>query len=751
MRGQSPIRQQYAKKDQQKKQHVATTDEQDLLSYVEQQFGACESYKKGRVADSWVHLAMYMGKQWVKWNDTAGRVEEIAREDWQVHLVLNYIRPVIQQLVGKTTENRPTVIVLPATDDSDDRDKARACEKLISSHLWHRLRMQLKIQEFSRLIFQTGLGVFKVSWDPEAGDDYEMELPLSEEQQKTVEGFERYDIDPGIEPEIQSGKTGAPVVDVLSVFEVGWDPGATSMDTSRWAYHVNAMHIDDVRERWKKGKHVNPNTAFDNDMLSLRVLRSATHQRGDKNTLMSDRVKVIEYFEKPSPRYPKGLYAVVAGGVVLESQKELPLGELPFVVARHLPVHGRVDGDGAIQDLIAPQEEVNKKCSSRIENANQMLNQKWLVVKGSLVNGEITDQPGEIIEYDAQYPPPRPIAPPAMPSEVGRLQDEMLVHMRNISGVNEVQQGSVPAGISGRAIGMMADAQATVLGPTVREIEVALEDVCSRLLRYWRDNMPMPVTIRALGQEAAPEIMTFYATDIRSTDVVIRPNSLLPKQPSYRREQVMMAFTQGIFGDPSSPESQMKVRKMLEWGELDDLFGDNSRDRIYAREMLRLISGGGQVNPEPWEDHVTIIDEFHDMMTSVTYRLLAQPVQDEVKRNFAWHYYYQSQLQQGIPWWEMPQSNGWPPSQQQQQQQQPFAPEPVPPEQVFGPGEGMPPEGMPPEGVPPEQGPGMGDIQAMLQQMTGGASAPYGGPPEMNASVHGPGVPAAELGGLFGE
>ena len=751
MRGHSPIQQQYEKKDQRKKQYVATTEEQDILAYVEQQFDACESYKRNRVADSWMHLAMYMGKQWVKWNEVSGRVEEIARDDWQVHLVLNYIRPVIQQLVGKTTENRPTVIVMPATDDSDDRDKARACEKLISNHLWHKLRLQLKIQEFARLIFQTGLGIFKVYWDPEAGEEYEIDIPLTEDQQKIVDEFERYDVEHGIEQKTAAGKTGAPVVDVLSVFEVGWDPGAKSLDDSRWAYHTNAMHVDDVRARWKKGEHVNPNTSFSSDMLSLRILRDATHAKGERNTVLSDRVKVIEYFEKPSPRYPKGIYAVVAGGVVLEFQKELPLGELPFVAARHMPVHGRVDGDGAIQDLIAPQEEINKKVSQRIENSNQMLNQKWLVVKGSLVSGEITDQPGEIIEYDAQYPAPRPIAPPPMPSEVGRLQDEMLNHMRNISGVNEIQGGSVPSGISGRAIGMAADAQATVLGPTVREMETALEDVCSRLLRYWRDNMPIAVTIRALGQEAAPEIVTFYATDIRSTDVIIRPNSLLPKQPSYRREQVMMAFTQGIFGDPGSPESQMKVRKMLEWGELDALYGDNSRDRIYVREMLRLISGGGTVNPEPWEDHTTSIDEFHDMMTSVTYRLVDENVKAEIKRNFAWHYYYQSQLQQGVPWWELPQSTGWPPQQQPQQPQQPQGPAPVAPEQVFGP---APQEGgMPPMEAPPQEGGelNMGDVQAMLQQMGGAPAAPYGGIPEANAGVHGPGVASADLGQLFGE
>ena len=751
MHGQSPIRQQYAEKDLKKKtkQYVPTTEEVEIQSYVDLQYDAAETCKKSRVSDAWLALAMYMGKQWIKWNNVSGRVEEIAREDWQVHLVLNYIRPVIQQLVGKTTENRPTVIVMPGTGDSEARDKARACEKLISNHLWRQLKMQLKIQEFSRLMYQTGLGIFKVYWDPEAGDDYEIDLPLSEEEQKIVEEFERYNVPHDIEPQTQKGRTGAPVVDVLSVFEVGWDPGAASLDESRWAYHVSAMHIDEVRTRWKKGAHVNPNSSFDSDLLSLRVLRSATHERYDRNTVLTDRVRVVEYFEKPSPRYPKGLYAVVAGGVVLEYDKELPLGELPFVAARHMPVHGRVDGDGAIQDLIAPQEEINKRVSQRIENANQMLNQKWLVVKGSISGDMITDQPGEIIEYDAQYPPPRPISPPPMPSDVGRLQDEMLSHMRNISGVSEMQQGQIPAGISGRAIGMMADAQATVLGPTIRELESALEDVCSRLLKYWRNYMPVPVTVKTLGAEAAPEIFTFYATDIQSTDVVIRPNSLLPKQPSYRREQVMMAFTQGVFGDPSSPESQMKVRKMMEWGELDELFGDNSKDRIYAREMLRLIGGGGKVNPEPWEDHVTIIDEFHDMMTSVTYRLMDEGVKAEIKRNFAWHYYYQSQLQQGIPWWELPPSEGEPPSQQQQQQQQQqWSPDAVAPEQVFGPTP-SPEQAAPQEGSPEM---GMGDMQALLQQLgAGGGGMPGGNLPEMNAGVHGPGVASAELGGLYGE
>jgi hypothetical protein len=754
----SPIQAQYQKKDEKRKKakHYDPTDKaREFIGYVENQVKAANVYKRDKVRNAWMALSFYMGRQWIKWNDASGRLEEMARADWQVHLVLNYVRPIIQQLVGKTTENQPGVVVVPATMDSDDRQKARASEKLLSKHYWNTLDMQLRIQDFVRLIYQTGLGIFKVYWDPDAGEEYEMDTPLSAEEQDIVEEFERFGAEHGITPERIKGRTGAPVVDVLSIFEVGWDPGAKSFERSRWCFHENSTHIDDVRSRWKNGEYVSINDAFDGDQLSSRLFYAAAHGRShSQTTVLADRVRVYEYFEKPSPRYPKGVYGIVAGGVLLEYEEELPHGELPFVVARHMPVHGRIEGDGAITDLIAPQEEINKRVSQRIENANQMLNQKWLVVKGSLVNGEITDQPGEIIEYDAQYPPPRPIAPPPMPSDVGRLQEEMQAHLQNISGVSEIQQGGVPSGISGRAIGMAADAQATVLGPTVREIEAAIKKVCMRLLKYTRDYLPVPILVRILGRDSVPEIFEFHATDIRSTDVIIQRNSMLPRHVSYRREQAMMAFSQGAFGNPQDPEAQRRIRKLLEWGELDELYGDNTKDRVYVREVLHRIAKLGQpVNPEPWEDHVTAIDEIHDFMTSTDYRLLNDELKAEIKRNFAWHYFYKSQLQQAIPWWELPESVGMPPSQQQQSPAAPppggqQMPPPIPPEQVFGPEPGAepPPQG----GAAPPAGPGMspGDLQALLMQAQSG---PYGGMPEMNASPHGPGVGAAELGGLTRE
>ena len=214
-----------------------------------------------------------------------------------------------------------------------------------------------------------------------------------------------------------------------------------------------------------------------------------------------------------------------------------------------------------------------------------------------------------------------------------------------------------------------------------------------------------------------------------------------------------MAFSQGAFGAPQEPEAQMRLRKLLEWGELDELYGDNDRDRLYTREMLHhIIRGKKKINPEPWEDHITAIDEFHEFMTSTDFRLQSDETKEEIKRNFAWHYYYQSQLKQGLPWWELPPSEGYPPSQRQMAPAPGEAPPPIPPEQVFGPEPGA---AAPPQGEAPPAEPGMtpGDLQALLMQaqQQGQGAAPHGGIPEMNASPRGPGLAATELGGLTRE
>ena len=709
------ITQEYSVKDSGRKPYAPTSKEIEKVSYVERQYKISEESKRRLLEDAWLGVAYYSGRQWAIYNRVTRLLEEPQPPAWRVRMVLNYILPTVETLCGKLVENRPGVTVLPASTDDDDVEAARQSEQLIE-HLWHEMNMQLKLHEAVKWMATTGTAFFKVWWDPEAGKEYEDEEPLIEE---AIEYNEEVTGEEAPKPKDKGAryKTGAPVVDVLSVMEVGWDPGAKDAETARWMLHANSMHIDQVRSIWKKGKHVSPDTSYDADDYGADVLKelSYTAQTDDSIT---DRVVVIEYFERPSGRHPKGYYAVVAGGVLLEDDEELPYGDLPFVLVRHVTTPGKFTGEGLVKHVIPAQKELNKSASQRLENKNLHAMPKWRAEKGSLEKNQITDQPGEIIVYNRTATrPPEPLPPPALSPEHRLIEKEQIDHISAISGISDVTRGAQPPShASGRLIGLISDLDATKLGPTVRELESAVEKIGRRLLQYWHDFMPVAVTLKVVGRDNVAEVFDFHASQIKSTSVKIIANSMLPKHPSYRREQVMQMYQVGMLGEPQDPQTRMRARRLMEFGDRD-VDAQDTKDRAYAREENHVLAAENWTEPQPWEDHITHIDEHLDYMKGVDYRLLSPETQTEFERHLAWHYYYESQQQQGVPWWQS----------------------------YVGGDEGMPPGAPPGEEMPMEQTP-QGQPQA--QQGAPQMGLVGGGTPELNQAIgtRGPGVAEYEAG-----
>ena len=641
--------------DKNKREYSPSPAESKRVSYVLEQYALSENAKQDMIADAWLGVAFFIGRQWAVYNRVTRLLEEPAPPPWRVRMILNYIMPTVETLCGKLVENRPGVTVLPASPDDDDTEAARQCEKLIE-HLWHEIGMQVKIHEAAKWMATTGTAFFKVWWDPEGGEEYEEDEPLIDEAIEHVEGKPGESVDPP-EPKKKTNKpkvvrTGAPVVDVLSVMEVGWDPGAKSIETARWMLHANSMHIDQVRSIWKKGEYVSPNVAYEADQYGSEILQELSHTTShDENVL--DRVIVVEYFERPSPRRPKGYYAVVAGNVLLEEDDELPYGDFPFVMARHVTSPGKFAGEGLVKHCIAPQKELNKSSSQRLENKNLHAMPKWRAEKGSIEKNQITDQPGEIIVYNRTATrPPEPLPPPPLSPEHRLIEQEQIEHIANISGISDVTRGvQQPSHTSGRLVGLISDLDATKLGPTIREIERAVEKIGTRLLQYWRDYMPVATTVKLLGRDNVAEVFEFHRSQIKTTSVRVIANSMLPKHPSYRREQVMQMFQVGMLGDPADPQTRIKAFRLMEFGD-EDVEANKSKDMSYSREENHILGGEQYVAPSPWEDHVIHIAEHLEFMKSVDFRLLSPDSQMLFEQHLAWHYYYESQQQQGMPWWQ---------------------------------------------------------------------------------------------------
>jgi hypothetical protein len=751
----SPIVSQYRDMDS-GDSYTPTNEEAKVVSHVKEQVTTSDRFKRPLEKQIYLSLATYMGKQNVRWNSSRRMLEEIQMEEWEETPNTNIVRAAIDTLTARTTENQPVPEAVPATTDEDDQSRARLSSQYLSWR-WHELDMGLKDVEFTQLLYITGTAIFKVAWDPEAGDvhDFPDDSVQAEQFREVMRQWELMGAeDSGVErPQMPKRPAGEDQCEVLNILEWGWDPGCkdATLKNCHWAFHRSSMHIDEVRARWEKGRFLSPDTGFSRDAYTSDVLRMFRGDTANSDSL-SERIEIVEYFEKPSPRYPKGLYVVVGGNMTLEYKEELPYGELPFIVARHKTVPGRLPGIGAIPDLLDAQTTLNKFDKEYRENLALTGNTQYFVEEGSLQQ-ELTKQPGAVNYVKKGRPFPQARVAPQPNYGHSQLQAQCEERIWNLAGVSDLARGKIPAGLSGRAVGMATDLEATMMGPTIREKARCYKLIGHRLLKYARDYMEVPRMVRIAGNGMMPEVFEFKRSDITSCDVTIEISSLLPRHPSYRREQIIMMFERGIFGSPQDPVTQRRARQMLEFGDVSQIYGDNSRARQYAREINSVLRGGNYVHPRPWgsiDDYEVQREERYKYMLSADYRALDPQVQMLFERNLAWMDFYLGQMAQGVAWWsflDAPEGTfppSGPPPQQQQEPQQLPQPEPV---DAFG----MAPEDMMAAQV--QMAPGAGgmtmdqvaQLAAMQQQMGGavgglGASELDNAIPELNNGIRGPGV-----------
>ena len=724
----SAITDQYTRFDSQSGESWSpTAEEVKLVNYVTKQFELCERFKKPHVRSAYYTISFYLGQQWLRYDRASETHDSIKFEEWEEQPVTNYMKRVIDDVTAKVTENRPAVTVVPATSDEDDQEAARASEKLLD-HLWMELDFGDGIEEAVKLATLTGLSAIKVYWDAAGGEQYQ---PTQTEMEVGAEVE-------GAIGDLGPRMTGIPDWDVLSLMEFGFDPGARRWSKCRWAYSRNTVHIDVLRQAYDKAKYIKSNRRMDFDHFQVQLMDKLRGDRQNSAQSLTEHVEVIEYYERPSPRHPNGMFTVIAGGLVMYHQERLPFGKLPFYPIRDGKIPGRMIGHGRAVSLLDPQHEVNKRDKDIREHANLMAQAKWIVAEGSLKNGNyISNEPGEIVEYNPGFPAPRPMVNPPLPQEHLVIKNGAVETIFELSGLSSLTRGRIPSNMSGRAIGMATDLEATLLGPLVKEVEKAICGVGSMLLTMWRDMMPVAYTVPVMGKNSVSELIRFFSSDISSTDVRMQGGSMLPKLLSFRQERLLMMWERGVFGNPQDPMNQIKFRKMLEFGDTDAIDGDNSRERRYAREVNEMLKVGAFVHPNPAIDSMEIqIDERTDYMQSAEYRRLAPEIQNMFMRNLAWCYYYASQSQQGVPWWthvdeQAIQVEAWPP----------FMQEPPPQEGQPGQPQMPQPEPMDAFGMPPEAGPQLPpELMEQMAALSRGNTGTQTAIPEEDAGVMGPGV-----------
>lgn len=112
---------------------------------------------------------------------------------------------------------------------------------------------------------------------------------------------------------------------------------------------------------------------------------------------------------------------------------------------------------GLVENLLGPQEILNKTSSQELHVINTTANSGYMIKRNSLVNMSIEElehrgaQTGIVLEYDGDVPPIK-ISPNQTPTGLDRITYKAEEHIKGISGVSDSMQGFDRADVAARAI-----------------------------------------------------------------------------------------------------------------------------------------------------------------------------------------------------------------------------------------------------------------------------------------------------------
>lgn len=705
----------------------------DKLAFIHAQVARGEKERRWFNEQAWLGVAYFAGRQWARYDSANGRLYDQPPADGEIRRVINYIQPTVLSVVAKLTQHQPGWLVAPGTSDESDVEAARASDKLLEFE-WYETGMRTKLPQALTWAACTGVGIVRVGWDADAGDEYEEddvegpghdgtaahEQPEGETVDPSEVGMNeaRQDAeDSARAPASKTKKTGAPKLFVCNPFNTILDPGGTEQDLSdtRWVAEIRYLPLDEVRDTWVNGKHCSADACASTDIYAEQLLRDLQKDASSPTEYLADRVRVIYYYERPSSRYKHGVYAVCTQGVMLEVVEELPCGELPFSIVRFNAVPGKLYGLGMVGAARDPQDIVNEQITKRLQTVALIAAPKWTAEEDSISATAIDSEPGEVIMFKKNTQRPVPVPPPPISPEHERLERSAIDHIRQVTGVNEVTQGIIPGGISGRAAQWMAELDATKLSLVSGEIEAMCAKLGMLILKFWHSYTTVGRTLKVLGQNNRLEVLEFHASEIKSFDVRVQPNSMRVRHPSTKREETLLSWQSGGYGDPKNPEAIAQFRKDMEMGSLDYVQGNKDSESTYAKEENFAYNQGVESEPQPYEDHDTHIREHKAMLMSVEFRNQPRELQAALALHLAKHFKMKASAAAGVPWWDA--MLGAPPAPPTTTGGGPApTPQPVPPpptEAVYGPTD--------PPGMQPARagGPGIAQMGSGMPQIRG--------------------------------
>ncbi len=612
--------------------------------------GKVETAMMGRAGwekQCFINIAFVLGQQWLNWNDSAKKFEEPKAPKWRVRITLNKILPRYRKALTRLSSYDPSAVATPNSNETLDIDAAQLGTKVLKG-LKDKVKMNRIKHRMNQWRLLCGTSFEYAGWNSGLGSEIpnedEEHQRLNIENQETQNEFSALtNAEEPASPEATNKLfTGDIEVEAVNPFEIYPLDYPESMETCNELAWVRYVPVDWVKRKYPdKADEIKPESDSTMGGMYMRKIESLISNIGFSANVSSreeDKVLYKRIFVRPTMDKPKGQYIVYVNGVLLENggMPNIELGkefEMPIWKYDDLEVPGRFWGQATIEQMIPLNKAKNKNISHIIESENLMGKPKWTAVKGTTNANAITSEPGEVIEWDATVPgaqEPKMVTPPALPAYVTLHLPAILDRaMGDVGAMHEAESGTVVPGVtSGTAIKELKKSDEDELNPLFIQDNENKKELYQALLKMVQDKYTEQRMLKVVGIDKAMEVISFMGADLRNnTDVWIETTDMWPTSRQGRQELVFDFFNKGLLGKQDNDETRKRALRMMEYGNIDDLWEASSLDCKQARFENKEMSKGNPQTVEWYDVHVAHMLEHLKPMKSPLFKQQSPLVQ----------------------------------------------------------------------------------------------------------------------------
>ena len=558
-----------------------------------------------------LYKAFYEGHQYKTLDEYTNQIRDVAITR-ETKSITNISEVFINLWAAKMMEGNPYPQITPFPDNvDDDIIKISKVSNGAVRSWWKTQKMRQKLGRCLKWGGVTGAMWGRILWDVNAGDNFEI---------PTVDLF-------GNE-EAELISEGDVTFEVLNPFQMFPNPEARDAEDLRYVVHQFPKAksvVEDAFDLPRDSLNADDMSSAENQQRQARIDNDIYYREGV--TKEADVVLIKELWMKASKQYPRGKHVVVVNKRVLVNEDNPRPWKLPFV---YMPVREILDefwGQGYMEKLVPLNREYNKTNSLIIENMIWSGNNKWMVERGSGVKEHsLTDQPGEVVEYDMVAPQQSQAAP--LPHYIVAHPDDIFRRMQQAMNIQDPSMGMIPhrgSQTSGTVVRELKESEKVFFSEDMSLFKKFVEEIITEYLSLAKNHYELERFAKVLGANRKPEIIKFSQADfVKNYNIDINVGEGFSVSPSVRFDQIMQMWEQKVIQDPA-----IVMRAVSNFGTLekvaDELLKDEKKaeytlDAILSARTTAELQEASELSP--YDNHDVHIRVFTDFIKEPRYREL---------------------------------------------------------------------------------------------------------------------------------